>query len=173
VPAPPGAPQNIPPVNPVTPLVLLGLWRGVEIDNHYVTNEFDFNFKNDNTVDAYVNSRLLWLRRVGSSAGGWVVLNITAGNNAGHFVTGSYTISISSMVDALTLGVGELDNPWPPTFSEAMQSSTMSVYSLWKCMDPVCIFVVPSQQWQQGQQGGGGGGVIDRVRNWARWLLPF
>lgn len=137
----------LPPVTPITPPVLIGVWRGVEIDNRYKTGEWDFNFDMNGGVSVYFNSQKAFDAVVGITAGGWLVLNITSGAGAGDVRIVNYQVANTMSVAFTTFAMGAPGvTSGPPDYNPAMTNVNQLEFVLVRCVAANCVFTPPASR---------------------------
>ena len=148
-PSMPSTPSMMPPIpfHPGTPPILVGMWRGVEIDTAYQAGEWMFNFTDDGCTVYLAEAStyaMAFRATVATSDAGWIIFNITRGAGAGMIRVAQYQVSVSNVVVFSGIAMGAPGQMMAPSFDEAMTSASMNEWVIVKCADPACKFTSAS-----------------------------
>lgn len=146
-PTSPAMAPSLPPITPITPPVLIGLWRGVEVDNRYQAGEWDWNFDMNGGVEVYMGGAHAFSAKIGLTSGGWLVLNITSGSGAGEVRLANYQVANTMSVAFVTMALGAPGvASGPPDYSEAMTNVKAMEFVLVRCVAANCEFTPTTQR---------------------------
>lgn len=120
--------------------LVVGKWRGLEIQNSYPLGEVDWTF-NSSSFTVEVNGAAIMSGDVESFGGDVMILAIKTGAGAGHRISCIYTIQDQgSMYSWMTLAMSEPDGPIPTSYQVPMMTPPMQEQILVKCQQSPCKF---------------------------------
>ena len=141
--------------NPGPPPALVGLWRGIQISNEYVTGEYDMlvnqttvvligHFGGSSTIATIVGSPF----NIPQSTNLEMWIEVTSGPGAGQTIK---TISDQSGSNGpetsfMTTAMGAPGADTPSSIDAAMTDSSDIVFAFAKCLDINCIFALRGGQ---------------------------
>jgi len=130
--------------NPHPTPALIGVWRGVYIQNAYSNGEVDFVFTYDG-VSVYKDGNLYFNASVIVLGADVLLFNITSGPNSGKTLGLLYQMSTQDfgMYTQMTVAVGMLDGAFPQDYNTPMFTPGEKELVLAKCLEAPCSFPSP------------------------------
>jgi len=122
-----------PPKN-VTPIALIGKWRGLEIDQDYQEGEWTAVFNNVTVVLTPPNGDAITGRVAGDSSQLWVYLD------DGSILRGIWQVAYGIETKDFGWAIGKLNDRAPKNFAEAMNTAGMVEYEFVSCLKDNCSF---------------------------------
>ena len=119
---------------PITPTILVGQWRGIEIKNGYTVGEFDLTF-NKSSVTLTANGVIEWVADV-STQGPMLSLKVTQGANLGATILVMFQYAGDQFFNMATYAFGQPSGLIPATFDESMTTKGETEYVMAKCATP-------------------------------------
>jgi len=126
--------------------VIIGVWRGIYIQNGYDRIEVDVVF--DNLTATFVQAGKAPMKcDVDSLGSDLMIFTITEGKYVGWKFTAVYQTQSQpgGFYETMTMAAGKLDGSAPSSYDEAMQTPGDEVYNLNKCLGDPCNFKNPIQ----------------------------
>jgi hypothetical protein len=121
-----------------------GLWRGLQIQNSYPLNEFEYFF-NQSTLTVYQMGKQLFEATVESYGGDVMIYSVTSGQGSGSKFSAIYSIQNQGgpIYSIMTLAIGAANGDIPQSFATPMETNGMVELVLAKCVSSPCTFVQP------------------------------
>lgn len=138
--------------NPGPPSQLVGLWRGIEINNDYVVGEYDLSinattvvfigrFGGSSTIATIIGTPF----HIPQSSDLEMWIDVTSGPGAGQTIKSISDQSGEAGPETtfMTTAMGAPGGDVPSSISSAMTTSTDAVFAFAKCLDQSCHFALP------------------------------
>lgn len=123
---------------------LVGVWRGIRIQNAYAPGEVDAVFTNTSAT-FYANGQVTFTANVTSLGADLMILDITSGTYKGWKVSAIYQSASEGLglFQSITFAKGITGQGPPSSYAQAMYSPPMEEYVYWKCNGSPCKFNTP------------------------------
>lgn len=123
---------------------LVGVWRGIRIQNGYTVGEVEMVFTTTN-VTYYRAGQKVYVANVTSLGADLMLLTIIQGDHQGWRFTAIYQESTQSagLYTYITFARSALDGPAPASYDQAMYTQGMEEYIMAKCDSAPCKFRTP------------------------------
>lgn len=123
---------------------LIGVWRGIRIQNGYVPGEVAAVFTNT-TVTFYSSGQVQYTANVTSLGADLMILEITSGTYNGWKVSAIYQSASEGLglFEGITFAKGIVGQGPPSSYQQAMYTPPMEEYVYWKCNGSPCKFNTP------------------------------
>jgi len=123
--------------------LVIGVWRGLEIQNNYPLVEWDWVF-NASSLTVYRNGQMEFVADVTSYGGDEMIFDVTQGTATGSKFSAIYTIADQGrLYEAMTLALSAANGVVPTGYSAPMQTKGEAEFVLAKCDMTVCKFSAP------------------------------
>jgi hypothetical protein len=125
--------------------LVVGIWRGLEIQNNYPLVEVDYVF-NATSLTVYRNGQLQFTADVTSFGGDEMIFNVNSGPDAGKTFSAEYTIANqgTGLIEQMTLAMSAADGAIPDNYSGPMQTAGQKELVMVKCNMAPCSFTAPA-----------------------------
>jgi hypothetical protein len=125
---------------------LIGVWRGIRIQNGYQVGEVEAVFTNTSAT-FYADNKVQWSANVTSLGADVMILQILTGNYKGWQVSATYQSAseYQGMYAAITFAKGIIGQGPPQSYAEAMYTPPMEEYTYFKCSQSPCKFNAPGK----------------------------
>lgn len=123
---------------------LLGIWRGIYIQQQYSTGEVDFVFDVSGCT-VYKDGAFYFHATIISLGSDVMLFTVDKGFNAGSTFGTLYQIAQEDfgMYNQMTMAIGKLDQSFPGDFNTPMYTIGMQEVVLAQCLAAPCTFVQP------------------------------
>jgi hypothetical protein len=124
---------------------IVGIWRGVYIQQQYFIGEIDFVFDMSGCT-VYKDGVFYFHATIVSLGSDVMLFTIDKGANAGKTFGTLYQMATQDfgMYWQMTMAIGTLDGTFPGDFNTPMYSTGMQEVVLAQCLDAPCVFNAPS-----------------------------
>lgn len=124
--------------------LVVGLWRGIQIQNSYPLGEYEWLF-NSSALTVYKQNQELWSATIVSYGGNVMVFTVTSGVGSGSTFSGIYSIQNQNgpLYEIMTLAMGSPNGAVPQSFAPPMETAGEYVLVLAKCASSPCQFTNP------------------------------
>lgn len=124
--------------------LVVGSWRGIQIQNNYPLGEFEWVF-NASSLTVYKEGKSQWSATIISYGGDVMQFTVTSGANKGSSFSGIYSVQNQGgpLYSIMTLAVGANNGAVPQSFATPMETSGMYELVLAKCVGAPCKFNTP------------------------------
>ena len=126
---------------------IIGIWRGVYIQQQYSIGEVDFVFDMSGCT-VYKDSVFYFHATIISLGSDVMLFTIDKGANAGHTFGTLYQRAQQDfgMYWQMTMAIGKLDGTFPGDFNTPMYSLGLQEVVLAQCLQAPCVFTPPSSK---------------------------
>jgi hypothetical protein len=124
--------------------LVVGLWRGIQIQNNYPLGEYEWLF-NSSSLTVYKQSVELWSATIVSYGGDVMVFTVTSGAGVGSTFSGIYSVQNQNgpLYEIMTLAMGGANGAVPQSFAGPMETAGEYEVVLAKCFSSPCSFSNP------------------------------
>ena len=126
---------------------IVGVWRGVYIQQQYSVGEVDFVF-DMSSCTVYKDGVFFFHATIISLGSDVMLFTIDKGANAGHSFGTLYQMATQDfgMYWQMTMAIGTLDGSFPGSFNKPMYATGMQEVVLAQCLTAPCVFNAPSSK---------------------------
>ena len=129
-----------------TPVFLLGLWRGIQVNTGYTKGEYSILFNTSTATFVNPDKTTIYANVQSIAQEVWLVIT-SPSTLAGHIMKGVYKPNPNGPeVRWLELAFGALDADAPDSYLAAMTNPADKALWLSQCLTPACVFHLSNTQ---------------------------